>query len=137
VNFFRRKETNVNTDAEIARLSSRIAEIDRRLATVDSELDGVNPRLGPGTYARQERQAERTDLLRLRREAQLALDALRTPPPPVDPQRQASVDAWVLEQEQNYDQAIERFESQGDHRQARLWRMERLKIRDEVERLVG
>jgi hypothetical protein len=123
---------NQTDDPQIVRLNRQIADIDKRLAVIDAEL----PQFNEGSYIRQERQMEKIDLLRLRRETQLSIEAMRAPPPSIDPQKQAVIEGWIAEQEENYDHTIARFEAQGDYRQARLWRMQRLKIRDEVERSV-
>jgi hypothetical protein len=113
----------------------------RRLAGIDGHLKAVSDRLKvskAGSYQHQEREAERRDLMTWRRIAENELAALEAP---LDREqiergerRLKILNAMEAEQRELARHSIELLEQQGDYRQARIERMELLKLREHLAR---
>ena len=114
-------------EMELDCLRDALSRIGQREKQIDAELR----RLPQTSDAFTERRVERAEILGLKRKAETRLNELLNPPPP-DPRQKASIDALVKEREEQFLHSIERFERQGEHRQARIWRMELLSVRRSI-----
>nr|WP_281720496.1 hypothetical protein [Nitrosomonas nitrosa] len=116
----------------LERIAQRLPEIDARLATL----------AGSDSGEARELESERAGLLGLRREAQAALakfDGSITPAEAASrserrARRERNVVARCRSEAESIAHQVGRFEVEGDHRQARLWRVEAIGLRQRIER---
>jgi hypothetical protein len=110
-------------------LERTLRDCDLRLSEIET-LEMATP---PGSYERQELESERIELRRLRSIADGKLRALNAPSTP-DADRQKLVELAIQERRETALKFIAALEREGDHRQAKVWRMSLLDIPAQVER---
>ncbi len=116
----------------LAILRERLTDIDKRLA----ELSAFKPRErgnNPPTFAEQEAVAERSELACLRVDTERRIYQLESTPTKPTPEREAFIAAEMENRRRLITANVERLEREGDYRQARVWRGELLKIREQIE----
>src|ERR1041385_1530221 len=116
---------------EMQILEARLREIDKRRAEIDAFLDHAR---GGESYRQQELETERRELMTLRCVTADKIKMLQAPVPAPDERREKFIEREVAARRQSTEAFIEQLEREGDHRQARLWRNEMFKIREQVER---
>jgi hypothetical protein len=115
-------------DCEV--LSARIKQIDARRAEIEATLAHQPPE----SYARQELETEYRELASHRRVADIRLSDLRAPSPAPDTRREQFIANEVKIRRRQPEAFIQKLENEGDHRNARLWRMELLDLKQQVEK---
>ena len=109
---------------KLKHIAKRVAAIDQRLADK------------PGAYAQQELAGERGALL-------AALLEIEVKPPvkirdaKATAERERLIQRRVDERLDDIERFAEKLESSGDYRQAKLWRMQALEAREQVQREFG
>lgn len=116
----------------------RLVQIEKRLAELDDRLGSVAGTEGKDfSYRDRELMAERRELQDLRRTTEGRINGHSAELTPTqqeaEAQRQARLDAWVQEQTANTLAFAEKLESEGDYRQARIHRMDLLRIRERLD----
>jgi hypothetical protein len=111
--------------------------LERTLRDADvrlSELETLEHTVAPGSYQAQEVLAERAELRRWRDLNHRKLRALNSSPADPDAARRANIELAIQERRETALKFIAALEREGDHQQARLWRMSLLDIPAQVAR---
>jgi hypothetical protein len=118
---------------EMEILEHRLRDIDQRRAEIDVILERE-----PGdTYKHQELATERNTLMSLRRVTDNKIRSVNALAPTPDRSRRIFIEQEIAIRQRRYQGDIAQCEAVGDHYQARLWRGELLKLREQVAREFG
>ena len=143
----------MTTTTDIQLFEARLADLDRLLAENEARLDAAPPHAGATrNYLRQELESERRDLQQDRATTSIKLEDARgelertvssfrrrrkVNADPETVERDRRIEAAVAEQTANAERFASKLESEGDHRQARIWRASIPDIRPRVLREFG
>lgn len=129
-------------DARIPRavLASKLKAIDKRRAEIEALL-AMKRESDIEPYHSQELRAELTELNNMRREIDRVLHP--TPEPPIRPEQQAALErkrqrdiailrSAIRERREHLEWSAEREAAAGNHRQARIWRLELMTVEEDV-----
>lgn len=111
-------------------------DLERRLRLIVTrlaEIAKLRPSLAADSYRRQEIGSEANALAAERAHAERQLQALSAQPnADSDQRREAYIDAVEREQRVTITRFIAKLESEGDHRNAKLWRLQLIGLREQI-----
>lgn len=112
-------------------VTDKLTRIKTRLKSLARELTIARP----NSYAGQELKAERSVLLGMQSLAEKQMQTAIAEP--FDARRKAIINGWTQDQFESAMRCAERWDREGDHRQARILRLDRMNVRESVCRELG